>query len=174
MSRQRYLAESIRDSREGLLRYLKGFNDTNHTKQAPGLPNHVAWTLGHLSLLLHRNAQKLDGVPVPESDFVKGDGRAGNAQRYDTESVFFASTPVDDPSIYPTFARCLEIFDSAIERCAMTLHNATEAQLDSTIKWGAADIPAWKLAPRIIFHNGTHTGQIVDLRRALRLGSIFA
>jgi hypothetical protein len=71
MTRQQLLAEAVRESRNLLARYLKGFDDTNHTKQAPGLPNHVAWTLGHLSLTMYRTAEKLNGTPPPESDFIK-------------------------------------------------------------------------------------------------------
>src|SRR5262245_30560865 len=108
MSRQRYFAEAVRESRELLSRYLLGFDDSNHTKQAAGLPNHVAWTLGHLSLVLYRHAEKLDGQPIPESDFIKGGGRAGNARQFDADAVSFGSTPVADTSLYPTFARCVQ------------------------------------------------------------------
>lgn len=171
MSRQRYFAEAVRESQVLLARYLVGFDDSNHTRQAPGLPNHVAWTLGHLALVLYRHAEKLDGQPIPEAEFVKGGGRAGNAKQFDIDAVSFGSAPSTDASLYPAFARCVEIFNAAIERFASAFHNATDAKLDSPTAWGAIEIAHWKLATRAIFHNGTHTGQIADLRRALGMGS---
>lgn len=170
MTRQKILAESVRDSAILLKRYLIDFNDTNHTAQAPGLPNHVAWTLGHLALTLNRTAEKLDRQALPESDFRKGDGGSGF---FDTESVGFGSRPVNDPSRYPSFARSVAIFDAAIDRCARACDGATDDQLDAMTKWGPMEIPVWKLLPRMVFHNGTHNGQIADLRRALGMGSIF-
>jgi hypothetical protein len=32
----------------------------------------------------------------------------------------------------------------------------------------------YTLASRMVFHNGTHCGQVADLRRALGIGSIFS
>lgn len=173
MTRQRLLAESIRQSRDLLLRYAKGFDETNHVRQAPGLPNHFAWTMGHLALTLHRIAEKVDGAALPEDDFVTGEGRGG-AQRFDTESVCFGSTPVAEASLYPPAERCLAIFAAAVERCAATFESASDAQLDAAVPWGPAHVPAWQTAVRMVFHNGTHCGQLADLRRALGMGSIFA
>src|SRR5262245_44763569 len=115
MTRQQVLADCIRETRPLLARYLKGFDDTNHTKQAPGLPNHLAWTLGHLALTMQRTAEKLDRKPLPESDFIKGDGKSGTSERFDTESISFSSKPVDDPKLYPKYARCVAIFNAAID-----------------------------------------------------------
>jgi hypothetical protein len=56
---------------------------------------------------------------------VKGDGTAGNRERYDTESISFNSRPVDDPSRYPTFARCVQIFDATGDRLASALRRPT-------------------------------------------------
>jgi hypothetical protein len=168
MTRQQVLAESIRDSRFLLVRYLKGFDDSNHTKQAPGLPNHVAWTLGHLAVSLSRITERIDGTPIPESDFAKG----GGSDRFDLDAVGFGSKPVDDPALYPSMSRCTAIFDAAVERLAVTVANASDAKLDAPAKWGKVDVPAWSLATRMVFHNGTHCGQIADLRRALGMGTV--
>src|SRR5688500_3629926 len=104
MTRQDMLAQSVELSRVLLARYFKGFDDSNHTKQPPGLPNHFAWTLGHLALNLHRVAQQFEGPSagaLPEADFVTGDGRSGDARRYDTEGVAFGSRPTADTALYP-------------------------------------------------------------------------
>ena len=177
MNRQEMLAQSVEMSRVLLARYFKRFDDSNHTKQAPGLPNHFAWTLGHVALLLHRAAQQFEGPaagPIPDADFVTGSGRGGDHRRYDTEGVAFGSVPVADAGLYPTVARCVEIFDASVARLARAIRATDEGRLDSTIKWFTGEVTLWHLAIRMIFHNGTHCGQLADLRRALELGSILA
>jgi hypothetical protein len=174
MTRQQILSDCLRESRALLARYLRGFDDSNHATQVPHLPNHVAWTLGHVALTMHRMAERLDHRTLPESDFVKGDGRAGTADRFDTESVCFGSKPVAEPKLYPKFSRCVAIFEAAIERLAVAAHGADDATLDAPTKWAQTEVPTWTLLPRMVFHNGTHTGQLADLRRALGMGSIFA
>jgi len=176
MTRQQALAEAVLDSRTLIARYFKGFDDSNHTMQTAELPNHFAWTLGHLALTLHRTAEKFEPslLAPPESDFVAGAGSAGSADRFDTESVCFGSTPTKDVSRYPRAGRCIEIFSAAIERCAAAIRNCTDTQLDGQVRWGKVEVPLWTLAGRMVFHVGTHCGQLADLRRALRLGSIFS
>ena len=59
------LAEGVVTSRTLVARYFPGFTDSNHTKQAPGLPNHFAWQMGHLALTMYRIAEKFDGRGLP-------------------------------------------------------------------------------------------------------------
>ena len=188
MTRRDTIAEAVLASRVLLTRYLVGFDDTNHTRQAPNLPNHVAWVLGHCALTLHRAAQKVDNRPLPETDFALPPTELARPRampisrtlthalpmRYDTETVSFQSVPVDNPTIYPRLARCTEIFDRACDGYAEMLRSLPEQRLDDMIRWGAIEIPIWAVALRIAFHNGTHCGQIADLRRALGMRSIFA
>lgn len=174
MTRQELLAEMILQSRTLAERYFAGFTDANRTRQAPNLPNHFAWCLGHLALTMHRVAEKLDGAGLPETDFRTGGtpSGGGDAHRFATESVSFGSRPTDDPRGYPTVKRCKAIFASATERCAAAFRCASDAALDRPAKWGPVEVPTWALAPRMVFHNGDHTGQIADLRRALGLGTV--
>ena len=175
MNRQQTLANAVLESRVLLARYFKGFDESNRTRQAPNLPNHFAWTLGHLALTLHRTAEKFDGRALPASDFVQGDGRAGTAGRFDTESVCFGSQPVDEPAIYPGHDRCVAIFDDAIQRLVAAIRRTDDAKLDTLATWGGGtQVKLWSLAIRMVFHTGTHCGQLADLRRALGLGSIFS
>lgn len=150
-------------------RYLPGFTDENHTRQAPGLPNHLAWNLGHLALTMHRVANKVDKKGLPDDAFIAGADR-GDAERFGAESVAFKSVPTDDTGRYPGLARCVAIFDGACERLAGALRSADDATLDTTSAWGATQVPLWGLGLRMAFHNGVHCGQITDLRRALGLG----
>lgn len=166
MQAQEFLGQALETNKMLLTRYLVGFDDSTHTRQAPGLPNHVAWSLGHLAMTMHRTAEKLDGRPIPDADFIAG-GTAGDAARFGTETVAFGSTPVDDPALYPTLVRATEIYNTACDRIARAVRAATDEQLATPITWGNAQSPAGMIAARMIFHNGTHTGQIADLRRAL-------
>lgn len=168
--RQNMLADAIIAGKALVIRFLPGFDDSNHTRQATGLPNHLAWCLGHLALTMARTAERLDGVPPAESDFIAG--TRGDRERFGIESVSFNSTPADDPGNYPTFARCVQIFENACDRLAAAARAASDSKLDSMTKWGATDIPLWNAVARMLFHNGTHTGQIIDLRRALGFGRV--
>ena len=167
MTTQETIAQAIRNTQPLIVRSLEGFNEDNRTAQPPGLPNHAAWTLGHLALTMHRAAEKADPSPLPDADFVTGDGSDGDSRRFDTESVCFASTPLDDPARYPSLARCVEIFDAALNRLADAARNAPDQSLARPVQWGPAEIPVADLFTRMIFHNGAHGGQILDLRRAL-------
>jgi hypothetical protein len=130
--------------------------------------------MGHLALILNRVAEKLDAQPLPADRFLRGDGSGGTHEQFDTESVAFNSKPVDDPSRYPAWPRCVAIFDASIDRLSSALRRAADEQLDQTTRWGAGQTTIGNLAVRMVFHNGTHSGQLADLRRALSLGSIFS
>ena len=147
-------------------RYLVGFTEETRIAQPPGLPNHAAWSLGHLAITMHKIAEKFDGGPPPAPAFGPGG--------FDPDSVAFGSAPVADSSKYPPLARCIEIYDQACDRLAATVRGATDAKLDEKIKWGPSEITLEGAALRMIFHNGMHTGQIADLRRGLHMKSIFA
>ncbi len=172
MNRGEILARAIVDCQALFGRYLDGFDESNRTRQAPGLPNHVAWCLGHCALTMHRAAEKIDGRPLPATHFLLKATR-GDADHFGTESVSFASHPADEPAIYPRWTVCVAIFDAACARLAAAARRATDAKLDERTKWGSTDVSLESLVWRMVFHNGTHCGQIIDLRRAIGLGSIF-
>jgi len=176
MNRQALFAQIILESRALTARYFAGFDDSNRTKQAVNIPNHFAWTLGHLAYTMQSAAKRIDGGAVPDADFLTGGTTTGGGDknRFAVESVSMGSVPTDDPSQYPTHARCIEIFNAACERCAAAFAAASEADLEKDIPWGTAPIKGWQLAPRMIWHNGDHSGQLADLRRALGFKSIFS
>lgn len=172
MTRQSIFAEQVQLSRDLLKRYLVGFDDGNRTAQGSSLPNHAAWNLGHLALTMCRVAERLNGTPIPEDAFVTGP--RGDARRFGTESVSFGSHPTPDPECYPLWDRCVAIFDECTERLSAAIRATPDATLDKPTPWGGRDVPIWTLLPRMVFHNGTHCGQIADLRRALGFKSIFS
>lgn len=172
MRRQDALAESVLQSRGLFMRYMAGFDDSNYTRTAEHLPNHAAWVLGHCALTMHRAAERVDGRLQTGDAFV--DGAAGDGSRFGTESVAFGSDPRSAETKYPGYRRCVEIFGSAADRLAGALRSCPEGRLDEPVPFfGGMSLPRWNAAPRIVFHNGTHCGQIVDLRRALGMSPIF-
>lgn len=172
MTTQDVLAAIVRASPPLLLRFVEGFDDETRAAQLPGLVNHPAWILGHCALTMHRCAEKIDGEPLPESDFLTGDGRQGDARRFDTESVCFGSTPVGEASNYPTLDRAVAIIERSAERLAATLERASEAQLEVEHTWATHSATVPDLVARMVNHNGTHSGQLIDLRRALGMPGI--
>lgn len=172
------LAASVRNSGPLVLRYLAGFDDENRTAQAAGLPNHASWTLGHLALMMHRVADLVAGFNQPQhlptNDWVHGDGTAGDPSRYDTESVCIGSKPVAERSKYPRLSRAVEIFNAALERLAHEAGSASASALEREVKWVSNPIEAGALVQRVVFHNGIHAGQLVDLRRALGFERVLA
>lgn len=151
-----------------ITRFLPGFDDSNRAVQAPGIHNHVAWTLGHLALTMHRAAERVDGkTDLPQADFVVGDGSSGGPDRFDSESVCYGSTPSSEAVRYPTFDRCVTIFEAAAERAAAVAEHADETLLGDLTTWGGSETTKGDLLVRMALHNATHAGQIIDLRRAL-------
>lgn len=166
------LADAMRATKPFVTRFLAGFDDANRTRQAPNLPNHAAWCMGHLALTMNRFAERFDGKPLPEDDYLTGDGTGGNESTFDTESVCFGSKPADNPAIYPTLARSRQVFENAIDRISAALETMTQDQLDEEQPWGSGRFKVSELAARIIFHNGTHAGQLADLRRSLGMPGV--
>jgi hypothetical protein len=176
MTPQEALSSSFTSCKLLTSRYLSGFNSLTHTRQAAGLPNHVAWCLGHAALTMHRAAAHFDGGPVPESDFSPSPCTPASddpAFCFFLDSIALGSSPVGDPAVYPSFERCTQVYEMACDRLAAAVLAATPSALERKVAWGSVELPLIQLIPRIIFHNGMHTGQIADLRRALGMPSIF-
>ena len=171
MTKGETLAWMIDSSKPLATRYFAGFDDSNRTTQAPHLPNHFAWTLGHCAMTMHRVAERIDGRGLPGADLEPGVEFAPGSPpaRFGTEGVAFGSQPVDDAGRYPVVARCVEIFEGASDRMAAAVRGASDERLDAEEPWGAAKLSMATLIVRINSHNAMHTGQLVDLRRALGL-----
>jgi hypothetical protein len=171
MTPQSVIAEAVELSKAQMARYLVGFDDATSVRQAENLPNHARWCLGHCAMTMHRIAEKLDGRPPPQTDFAADGSRP---DRFNTDSVSFGSKPGDDDANYPPLARCVEIYNTACDRLAGAAGKASAEKLMEQVDWMTFKIPLYLLVIRMCFHNGFHTGQIADLRRALKFKSIFA
>lgn len=171
MTPQEVVASAVELSKVQMARYLAGFDDASSVKQAANLPNHARWSLGHCAMTMHRVAEKLDGKGLPESDFGTDMGSAG---KFHTESVAFGSKPSDNDRNYPPLARCVEIYNAACDRLAGAVRALPESRMNEEVNWVTFKMPLYQLVVRMCFHNGFHTGQIADLRRALGFKSIFS
>ena len=163
-------AALVRYSGPVLTRFVAGVTDATHTRQAPGLPNHVAWVLGHTAYTMHRLADQFGEAALPTTDFTDGPAEPG---RYNRASVRLGSVPVDDTAAYPTLDRCISIFDAALERLAETIGRAPEDTFDRHVAWGDSQRTLGELVMRVSLHNATHAGQLCDLRRSLGMGRVF-
>jgi hypothetical protein len=150
------LADAIGSTNELMTRFLDGFDDANATAQPAGLPNHAAWTLGHLALTMHRTAERIAAATFPLP--------------WDPEPYAFGSSPTAAGADYPPFAVMVERYRHAFTLLLEAIRSAGDAGLARPVPWGGSTITARDLAMRMVFHNGTHCGQLVDLRRALGLG----
>ncbi len=167
---QALLADTIELSKVNLSRYLVGFDDASSTRQAANLPNHIRWNIGHLALTMHRVAEKVDGKPIPDSDFASTPAKG----KFNTESVSFGSKPADDELSYPPLERCVEIYNAAVDRLAAAARALPDSRLTEMVPWPTLQMPMHQLIVRMAYHNGFHIGQIADMRRALGFKSIFA
>lgn len=152
MSYARELAEAVQSTEELLLRYLEGFDDDNAYTGAPNLPNHAAWTLGHLALTMHRAAERISGATYP--------------LEWDPEPYAFGSTPA---AAGPPLTEMVGRYRQSMDRLAEAARRAGDDGLEAPVQWGRGTMTARDLLMRMVFHNGTHCGQVVDLRRALGL-----
>ena len=123
---------------------------------APGV-GHVAWQLGHLAVsqiaLVHHRCL---GKPV--------DACIDPALR---ESLGKGSTPIADPSKYPSIAEIKALFDKTQEQVIATIRNMSDEELDApagtephplfSTKGGALGTAA--------MHEAFHAGQIAMSRR---------
>lgn len=169
MNTQEVLGAGVEACKDLTARFYPGFDEAGAVKQAPGLPNHLAWTLGHMAFFLNSVANELDGKGKPGAGFGAGGREAG---MFEAEGISFKSIPEADASRYPTLPRSIEIFNGACDRLGAAVRGASDDQLSRAIKWGPGEIPLSAAVMRMIFHTGFHTGQIVDLRRALGMPRI--
>lgn len=167
-----FLAGVVRASGPVLTRFLAGFTDRTHTLQAPALPNHVAWTLGHCAYTMGRLVERLGGDPLPDCDFLVGDGTRGTSERFDTLSVRLGSRPRPDAAMYPALNRATRIFEDAVDRLASRAGVMDENALAVEVSWGAQQRTRRDLLVRVSLHNAQHAGQLADLRRALAMPTI--
>lgn len=129
------------------------------TRQPAGVPNHPAWTIGHLVFI----AQAIGEVAGVESWLDEGWAKLFGP----------GSAPVDDVAAYPSKAEMLAALGGSEERLKRAVRQLDEDAMDSPFPDPAyADVfPSVRhaLTQVLVAHTGFHVGQIAVWRRAMGL-----
>ncbi len=133
-------------------------SDEEMVQQPPGVPNHAAWTLGHIVHACHAMATELGTDPwLPE----------------DWESVFgYGSKPVAEVGEYPGKAEMQSLLADASARLCEALRGADAASLDRPLE--DEDFPTMGhiLLQVIVAHTAYHAGQLSVWRRCIEKESV--
>jgi hypothetical protein len=151
------ISEVTRGNAAMLRKGVADVRDERMCHQHVNLPNHPAWTVGHLTMV-RVNVAGLLGKPT---EVVDKDWLA----RFNP-----GSTPACDAAAYPTKADLLRIFDAAQANLEAALLATNETAL-------AGPHPLERLRDRfptlghlaltlVTTHDGLHIGQLTDWRRA--------
>jgi hypothetical protein len=132
------------------------FVDGHQVSQAPGIPNHALWTLGHLAVTNGWMHSLLTGTPslVPSS--------------YD--AMFnMGTTPHQDAASYPSFDEVKKFYDESFEQILGVIRTMNDEQLFTPTVTDSHGFVTSKIdtLAKTAWHEGWHIGQLVDLRRAL-------
>ncbi len=163
-------AGAIRDRAVAHLKYthdtvnsfIKGFDRSQATAQAPGNPNHVIWTLGHLTTTYHWFANCIDGK--------------GGRPPENYEKLFgMGSKPSDNPAEYPSLEEVTQAFADACDRLTAAAQSLTQETIYAA---PAQDTQGWitdrhDALLKAAWHNGWHIGQLASLRKSLGLPAVF-
>jgi uncharacterized damage-inducible protein DinB len=152
----------VRYSNDTVRSFIKGLDRAQATTQAPGNPNHVIWTLGHLTTTYHWIANCLDGQggrPPENYDKIFGMG----------------SKPTNNPADYPSLEEVTQAFNDAQERLVQAAESLTG---DTIFAPAAQDTQGWitdrhDALLKAAWHTGWHTGQLASLRRSLGLPAVY-
>jgi hypothetical protein len=156
------LIENCTANTKLLQRFVADIPEEKMCVHLPGLPNHPAWTIGHLTLT-RAGMAGLVGKPVD----LPADWKA----RFGGNSV-----PLADASAYMKKDDMLGLFTRTHEHLVGALKDVNDAALDEPN-------PNERLAPFyptkrhwlwnvLTTHDGMHLGQIGDFRRALGMGRV--
>lgn len=142
------------------LRELVGdLDDAQMTRQPPGVPNHPAWTLGHIAFSFQGIGEEIGLDPWLPEDW---------AERFGT-----GSTPVGDAGTYPAKRELLDTLADAEKRLCERLLAMDDAALSSPLP----DEQIRKVLPTLghavlhvlVGHTAAHLGQLAVWRRAMGL-----
>lgn len=140
--------------------------DERLTEQPGGFANHPAWQIGHLAFAADGIAEMLGGGP-------KALDQAW------TDKYGMGSTPVGDRGAYPTKGDLLATLDKARARLASAWAEASEVflaktnPLDPLVKGGVKTNREAGVF-FMVFHEGTHLGQLAAWRKLAGMGEALA
>lgn len=137
-------------------RLVEDIADEDMAHQPPGIPNHPAWTLGHLVIGSSFAAMMLGQQPPQQEGWMELFGRK--------------SEPTSDRSRYPSKSDLLGALEAIHAQVAAACEQAGDEQLDQPVP----DEEFRQLMPTVrdglVFlmtaHEATHLGQLAVWRRA--------
>lgn len=152
----------VKFTHDTLNNFTKGFTREQATAQAPGNPNHLIWTLGHLTITYHWFANCVDGK--------------GTKPPEGYEKLFNMGTkPTDNPSDYPSLEEVTAAFGEAVQRVTSAAETLTAETMFAP---PAQDTGGWvtdryDAVLKAAWHNGWHVGQLASLRKAMGMPAMF-
>jgi uncharacterized damage-inducible protein DinB len=138
----RFLDQSVAD-----------LSDKEMVHQPSGVPNHAAWTLGHVIHACHAMATELGAEPwLPE----------------DWESVFgYGSTPRGETGLYPGRVEMQRLLADASTRLCEALSSVEISVMEKQLPDDDFPTMADILLQVIVAHTAYHAGQLSVWRRAM-------
>jgi uncharacterized damage-inducible protein DinB len=134
-------------------------DDAQMTRQPPGVPNHPAWTLGHIAYSFQGIGEEIGLDPWLPEDW--------------TERFATGSTPVGDAGAYPVKQELLDMLTDGERRVREWLLATDDTALNSPLP----DERVREILPTLghavlhvlVGHTAAHLGQLAVWRRALGL-----
>ncbi len=128
-------------------------SDEEMVARPSGVPNHAAWTLGHIIFSCQGMATELGAAPWLPDDW---------------ESVFgYGSTPRSEQQQYPTKAQFQTYLADATTRLCDTVRNATTEVLRRQLSDDDFPTMSHLLLQVVVAHTAFHAGQLAVWRRAM-------
>lgn len=126
-------------------------------EQPAGVPNHAAWTLGHVVFSCQAMAAELGSETWLPGDW---------------ESVYgYGTTPHTDLSRYPNKAEMLALLADSASRLRRVLLALDESVLKKPLPDETFPTMAHLLSQVVVAHTAFHAGQLATWRRAIGMPS---
>lgn len=139
-------------------RSIHDLSDEEMVQQPSGVPNHGAWTLGHVIFSCQAMAAELGAAPWLPDDW---------------ESVFgYGSTPRSEGQEYPKKAELQNLLADATTRLSDTLRSADSSVLTRQLEDDDFPTMGHVFLQVIVAHTAYHAGQLAMWRRAMGKDSV--
>ncbi|MCP3903057.1 MAG: DinB family protein [Planctomycetes bacterium] len=154
---------ALEQSRTYLLKCVDDMSDTDLLHRPAETGNHALWVMGHIAWSDDFFLQQ----------FTKAE--SGIAPEEWGEKFGMGSSPTSDPDDYPTRLEIMEVMDKTRAALIAWCKTQSDEQL-------GAEVPAeWKgfarnfgmLMTSVAWHEGIHTGQVLEARRSLDMKPMY-
>jgi uncharacterized damage-inducible protein DinB len=152
------LVHTFEATTEFLEHSVADLSESEMVEQPTGVPNHAAWTLGHVVHSFQGMAAELGAEPWLPPDW---------------ESEFgFGSTPHSDPRRYPDKSGLLTLLADATRRLRHAVLTADPALLEQALPDETLPTMRHLLLQVVVAHTAYHAGQLAVWRHALGKQSV--